>query len=106
VGELYRMLRRGGAAIIQLPNLQYPFEPHTKWPLLCLMPKRLQSRILKMIGYPYINMEVTIKNALLMLENAGFRLEETVKVYHLGIMKFLPQAPAYILIARKIMQNS
>ena len=102
VEELYRVLKYGGTAIIQLPNLQYPFEPHTKWPLLCLMPKRLQSRILKMIGYPYINMEVTIKNALSMLQKAGFKLKETVKVYHLGIMKLLPQAPAYIFITRKI----
>jgi len=65
------------------------------------MPKRLQIRILKMIDYPYINMKVTIKNALLMLKNAGFRLEETVKVYHLGIMRLLPIAPAYILITEK-----
>jgi len=106
VEELYRVLKYSGTAIIQLPNLQYPFEPHTKWPLLCLMPKRLQIRILKMIDYPYVNMEVTIKNALLMLKNAGFRLEEMVKIYHLGILELLPQAPAYILIARKIMQNS
>jgi len=106
VEELYRVLRYGGTAIIRLPNLQYPFEPHTKWPLLCLVPKRLQSRILKMIGYPYINMEVTIKNALSMLQEAGFKLKETVKVYHLGIMKLLPQAPAYIFITRKIRQNS
>jgi hypothetical protein len=70
------------------------------------VPKRLQSRILKMIGYPYINMEVTIKNALSMLQEAGFKLKETVKVYHLGIMKLLPQAPAYIFITRKIRQNS
>ena len=28
--ELYRVLRNGGTAIIQIPNLQYPFEPHTK----------------------------------------------------------------------------
>jgi len=106
VEELYRVLKYSGIAIIQLPNLQYPFEPHTKWPLLCLMPKSLRSRILKMIGYPYINMEVTIKNALSMLQKAGFKLKETVKVYHLGIMKLLPQAPAYIFIARKIRQNS
>jgi len=102
VEELYRVLKHGGTAVIQLPNLQYPFEPHTKWPLLCLVPKRLQSRILKMIGYPYINMEVIIKNALSMLQKAGFKLKETVKVYHLGIMKLLPQAPAYIFITRKI----
>jgi SAM-dependent methyltransferase len=102
VGELYRVLRHGGTAIIQLPNLQYPFEPHTKWPLLCLMPRKLQSRILKMIGYPYINMEVTIKNALSMLQKAGFKLKETVKIYHLDIMKLLPIAPAYIFIAIKL----
>ena len=102
VEELYRVLRYGGTAIIQLPNLQYPFEPHTKWPLLCLMPKRLQSRILKMIGYPYINMEVTIKNASSTLRKAGFKLKETVKIYHLDTMKLLPIAPAYIFIAIKL----
>jgi hypothetical protein len=59
-----------------------------------------------MIGYLYVNMEVTIKNALSMLEEAGFKLKETVKVYHLGMMKLLPQAPAYIFMARKIRQNS
>jgi len=101
VVELYRVLRYGGTAIIQLPNLQYPFEPHTKLPILCLLPKRLQSRIFKMIGYPYVNMEVTIKNALSMFQKAGFKLKETIKVYHLGLMKLLPLAPAYIFIAKK-----
>jgi len=46
-------------------------------------------------------MEVTIKNALLMLQEACFKLKEKLKVYHLGIMKLLPLAPAYIFIARK-----
>jgi hypothetical protein len=55
-----------------------------------------------MIDYPYINMSVMIKNALLMLQKSGFELEKTVKVYHLGVMKLLPLAPAYIFIARKV----
>jgi hypothetical protein len=59
-----------------------------------------------MIGYPYINMEVTIKNVLSTFQKAGFKLKETVKVYHLGIMKLLPIAPAYIFIARKLKQIS
>jgi len=54
-----------------------------------------------MINYPYINMEVTIKDVLSMLKKARFKLRETLKVYHLGIMKLLPSASAYILIARK-----
>ena len=102
VHELNRVLRRDGAAIIQLPNLQYLFKPHTKWPLLGFMPKRVQSRILKMMNYAYINFDVTVKNTLLMLQKSGFELMKTVKVYHLGIMKLLPSAPAYIFIARKV----
>jgi hypothetical protein len=106
VQELYRVLKQGGAAIIQLPNLQYLFEPHTKWPLLGFMPKRIQSRILRMMDYLYINFDVTIKNALLMLQKSGFKLEKTVKVYHLGIMKLLPLASAYIFITRKVGRKS
>lgn len=101
VKELYRVLRYGGTAIIQLPNLQYLFEPHTKWPLLCLMPKSLQSRIFKMFGY-YVNMEVTIKKVLSLLKNSGFKLREAVRIYHFDIMKLLPIAPAYIFIVTKV----
>jgi SAM-dependent methyltransferase len=105
VQELYRVLRQGGVAIIQLPNLQYLFEPHTKLPLLGLMPKWVQSRILRMMNYAYINFDVTVKNSLLMLQKSGFELREIVKVYHLGVMKLLPLAPAYIFITRKVGGN-
>jgi ubiquinone/menaquinone biosynthesis C-methylase UbiE len=106
VQELYRVLKQGGVAIIQLPNLQYLFEPHTKLPLLCLMPKWVQSRILRMMNYAYINFDVTVKNTLLMLQKSGFELREIVKVYHLGVMKLLPLAPAYIFITRKVGRKS
>jgi hypothetical protein len=66
------------------------------------MPKRVQSRILRMMNYAYINFDVTVKNALLMIQKSGFELEKTLKVYHLGVMKFLLSAPAYIFIARKV----
>jgi len=55
-----------------------------------------------MMEYVYINFDVTGKNTLLMLQKSGFELEETVKVYHLGVMKLLPLALAYIFIARKV----
>jgi len=54
-----------------------------------------------MIGYPYINMEVTIKNALSILRRTGFEIIEMVRVYHLGIMKLLPVAPAYFFVAER-----
>jgi hypothetical protein len=69
------------------------------------MPKWAPSRILRMMDYGYINFDVTFKNALLMLQKPGFKLEEIVKVYHLGIMKLFPTAPAYFFMARKMRQN-
>jgi hypothetical protein len=66
------------------------------------MPKWVQSRILRMMNYAYINFDVTVKNSLLMLQKSGFELREIVKVYHLGVMKLLPLAPAYIFITRKV----
>jgi len=80
IEEFYRVLKCGGMAIIQLPSLQYLFEPHTRWPLLHLLPKAIQSKIFKMIGYPYVNMAVTIKYAISTLQRAGFRLEKIAKV--------------------------
>jgi SAM-dependent methyltransferase len=65
VQELYRVLKQGGVAIIQLPNLQYLFEPHTKLPLVGFMPKWAQSRILRMMDYAYINFDVTVKKCFI-----------------------------------------
>jgi len=101
VEELYRILMCDGMAIIQLPNLQYLFEPHSKWPLLCLLPEQFQSKVFKTINYPYVNMKVTIKYALNSLYKAGFRIIRVMRVYYLGVMKLLPMAPSYIFIAEK-----
>ncbi len=101
VKELHRVLRMGGKAIIQLPNLQYPFEPHSKWPLLCLLPESFQSKVFKAINYSYVNMKVTIKYALALLYKTGFRIIKTMKVYHVSIMKLLPMSPSYIFIAER-----
>jgi SAM-dependent methyltransferase len=106
VQELYRVLKQGGVAIFQIPNLQYLFEPHTKLPLVGLMPKWVQLRILRMMDHLYINFDVTVKNTLLMLQKSGFKLRKIVKVYHLGVMKLLSLAPAYIFITRKVGRKS
>jgi len=102
VKELYRVLRRRGVAVVQLPNLQYVFEPHSKWPLLCMMPRRFQRKIFELLKYPYVNMNVSVRRILLELQESGFGIKEIIKVYHIGIMKLLPVAPAYIFIAVKL----
>lgn len=102
VEGLFRVLKRGGVVVVQLPNLQYVFEPHSKWPLLCLMPRGFQRKIFELLNYPYVNMEVSIKRILSTFQCFGFGIKEIVKVYHLGLMKLLPVPPAYIFVAVKI----
>jgi SAM-dependent methyltransferase len=101
VKELYRVLRRGGVAIIQLPNIQYLFEPHSKWPLLCLMPEKFQSKVFEAINYPYVNMKVTVKHVLTLLCKSGFSVNQITKLYHTSIMRMLPMAPSYMFVAEK-----
>lgn len=50
VKEVARVLR-GGIYFIQLLNLRYPVEPHTKFPLLRFMPKALRRVIAVSTGY-------------------------------------------------------
>ncbi len=101
VEELYRVLKNGGRVVIQIPNLQYVFEPHTKWPLLYLLPKAFQSQVFSRLGYSYVNMNVTFKFVLWIIQKTGFRIKKVVKVYHLHVMKPLVVPPAYMLIVEK-----
>lgn len=99
--EVHRVLKDGGIFIVQLPNLQYLFEPHTKFPLLFLFPERIQNKIFEALNYPYVNMKVSIKYFLTLINNMNFSLRETIKIYHLEIMKLFPIAPSYIFIIEK-----
>jgi len=101
IRELRRVLRKSGWLILQLPNLQYFFEPHTKWPLLWFMPKTIQYIIFKKLKYAYVNMNVTVKYVLNLLITEGFSLESTEKLYHLKAMKLIPFPPSYILMLKK-----
>ncbi|MEM1510851.1 MAG: class I SAM-dependent methyltransferase [Desulfurococcaceae archaeon] len=99
--DVYRVLRKKAVWIIQLPNLQYLIEPHTKWPLLYLMPKQLQLKILELSKCPDVNMKVVAKYVLELLHKTGFEIVMIKKVYHVSIMKLIPIAPSLIFVARK-----
>jgi hypothetical protein len=101
IRELHRVLRKGKRLILQLPNLQYFFEPHTKWPLLWFMPKTIQRIIFEKLKYAYVNMNVTVKYALNQLIIGGFNLELQRKLYHLKTMKLVPFPPSYLFVLRK-----
>ena len=99
--EIYRVLKDKSVTVVQLPNLQYFFEPHSKWPLLSFLPRSVQSTILGMLGYAYINMDLTSKKALKLLTNQGLQLNKSIKLYHSKIMELFPFAPSYLYVFTK-----
>jgi hypothetical protein len=46
-------------------------------------------------------MSVTVNQALGLLLNEGLRLDKSLKLYHLKVMKLLPIAPSYMFILKK-----
>ncbi len=101
IKEVHRVLKKEGILIVQLPNLQYLFEPHSKWPLLFLFPEKIQLTIFESLNYSYVNMKVSIKKVLKLLQQREFRIIKIKKIYHLNIMKLLPVAPSYIIVSEK-----
>lgn len=102
VEDLRNIIKRGGWLILQLPNLQYFFEPHSTMPLLFLLPQGIQKLIFKKLEYAYVNMNLTIKSTLNILLSVGFTLRKTMKIYHIGIMRLVPWAPAYMFLLQKM----
>jgi len=101
IKEIRKALKRKGIFIIQIPNLQYIFEPHSKYPFLFIFPRKIQLLIFKSLNCPFVNMKVNLKKILLLLQEEKFRIREIKKVYHLNIMKLLLIAPSYIIISEK-----
>lgn len=102
VEDLRNIVKRGGWLILQLPNLQYFFEPHSKVPFLFLLPQKIQRFVFRKLEYADVNMNLTIKGALKLLLSAGFALRKTVKIYHTEVMRLIPWAPAYMFLLQKM----
>jgi len=59
--EMCRVARN--KIFIQLPNMEYFFEPHTRFPFLWIMPKKIKNDVMKKFNY-YFNFSVTYKNVI------------------------------------------
>lgn len=102
VEELRRIIKCGGWLVLQLPNLQYFFEPHSKVPLLFLLPKNFSKVVFQKLKYAYVNMDLTIKYALKLLLERGFILRKVEKIYHIKGMRLIPWAPSYMFLLQKV----
>ena len=102
IDETSRITRRNGLCITQLPNLQWLMEPHTKFPLLYFMPRKLSLIIKKSTRYNSLNLSTTLKKVLSWFNHSGFANIYRRAIYHLQIFRLLPWPPGWFLLFRKI----
>jgi len=101
VREAFRALRSPGLLFIQLPYLEYLVEPHTKFPLLGLIPGPLRRAIVSSTGHLDLQFSCTLRNILSELSKAGFRVIGVTPHYHSNNLKILSIAPSYFIVALK-----
>ncbi len=103
INEISRITKQKGLCITQLPNLQWIMEPHTKFPLLYFMPRKLSSTIKKSTQYDSLNLYATRKKVLSWFNHSGFANVSRRNVYHiLRIFRLFPWPLGWFLIFCKI----
>ena len=82
IEEARRIVKESGYTIVQIPNLQWFLEIHTKWPLLYLMPSTVREIVKKSAGYPELNFRVTLNNLIKMFTKNLFQLLLISECWH------------------------
>lgn len=68
ISEALISLKNNGNLLIQIPNINFPIELHTGIPFIFYLPKRVRNRILKTLGYEWMNsVNIPTLNQLLKL---------------------------------------
>ena len=101
IRECYRVLRSRGRIILQIPNLQKLFEPHT-WIPMILLPNFVKKVILQKLRHDFINFNVTIQHCLKWLHSSGFvKISYTKIWWGFRIIKILNWPIGWIITAEK-----
>jgi len=101
IREVARVLRKGGLLVIQIPNLRYLVEPHTKFPLLGFLPETLRRAVMASTGSSDLQFDCTLKNVIKELEKSGFIVLGIFPHYHSRALGVLLVAPSYFIVAMK-----
>ena len=98
VKELFRISKK--YIFITTPNRYFPFEFHTKLPLLHYLPKNIFRYLLKLFGDNFFSKE---KNLNLLTKKEIFKIcsELNIKNFHILVNKFLLIDSNYILLIIK-----
>lgn len=93
-----------GTINVQIPNLQYFIEPHTKAPLLFYYPKKVREKVVE-ITKPtatQLNFSVIRKKVIEWFYDAGAELFKSSKIYHVKWTKILLEPQGFLLSFKKI----
>ena len=101
--ETARILKNDGILIVQLPNLEYFIEPHTKFPMF-LIPGRYKPLVASKIIDYYVNWDLNIKAFIELASREGLILAKTMKYYHK--LKTPPWPPSWFLMFVKRESNT
>ncbi len=98
VSECFRVAKK--SVFISTPNRNYPFDFHTKLPLIHLLPKNIHRKILKKIGLSFFSKE---ENLNLMAEKDLINICTKLKIknYYIAKHKFCFFTSNLILIINK-----
>lgn len=99
--EIVRVLSPGGRCYLQIPELRFVFEPHTKWPLLFAMKPTFQAAVLRGTGYDDVDMSATLEEAGRQAEAAGLRVERVVPLRQFKIARLVGRPMGYFLVLAK-----
>ncbi len=98
--EIARVMRPGGYLVLQLPELRYPIEPHTKWPLLHLWNPAVQARILAATGYEDLNMSTSLPRIQGLAAAAGFQVDRIIALWHFRLARVFRAPMGYFISFR------
>lgn len=99
--EVHRVLRPNGVAILQIPELGYPLEPHTKWPFLRIWNTSLQRRILSVTGHDSLELSTSLDEVVDAARRMGLLPETTLPIWHFKITKLFKIPQGYFVLFRK-----
>jgi SAM-dependent methyltransferase len=99
--ELARVLEPGGLAVLQIPELRYPIELHTKWPLLFVWNNSIRTRVLMATGYDDLNMSTSPERTIQLADEAGLNVVRVVPIWHFRLARLVGVPMGYFLLFKR-----
>jgi hypothetical protein len=86
---------------LQIPELRFPVELHTKWPVLYVWKSSIRTRVLAATGYEDLNMSTSLAGTIRLAEEAGLNTTRVVPIWHFRLARLVGVPMGYFILLRK-----